>query len=142
MHDPAATRAAIEDASFHPDRLVASSVGKDYGTDAALKKDEELDAALAAIRDRFSLDAAPVQLYKSPDQIRNFVQCHFSREETISPAETGARSCTLCLLCNLSYVHDTGFDWDPDAMDFANGTGHGIALSRGPARNGWDVVAP
>ena len=48
----------------------------------------------------------------------------------------------LCHLCNLSYVYDTGFDWDPVAMDFANGTGHGIALGRGPARNGWDVVPP
>ena len=107
-----------------------------------MKKDEALDAALAAIDARFSLDAAPVQLYRSPDQIRNFVQCHFSREETISPAETGARSCALCHLCNLSYVHDTGFDWDPAAMDFANGTGRGIALGRDRARNGWDVVAP
>ena len=26
-------------------------------------------------------------------------------------------------------------------MDFANGTGRGIALGRDRARNGWDVVA-
>ena len=83
-----------------------------------------------------------MQLYVSPDQVRNFVECHFSRKETVSPAETGGRSCVLCHLCNLSYVYDTGFDWDPVAMDFANGTGRGIALGRGPARNGWDVVAP
>lgn len=138
----AATRAAIEDASFRPDCLVASSVGQDYGTDATDKKDDALENALAAIRTRFSLDTAPVQLYVSQDQIRNFVECHVSGRETISTAETGGRSGTLCLLCNLSYVHDTGFDWDPAAMDFANGTGKGISLGRDRARNGWDVVAP
>ena len=137
----AKVRAEVEAGSFRPDRLVASSIGKDYGTDAQEKKDDALDAALAAIRARFSLDTAPVQLYRSPDQVRNFVECHFSRKETISPAETGGRSCVLCHLCNLSYVHDTGFDWDPVAMDFANGTGRGIALGRDRARNGWDVVA-
>ena len=138
----AATRAAIEDASFRPDCLVASSVGQDYGTDATDKKDDALENALAAIRTRFSLDTAPVQLYVSQDQIRNFVECHVSGRETISTAETGGRSGALCLLCNLSYVHDTGFDWDPAAMDFANGTGKGISLGRDRARNGWDVVAP
>ena len=134
-------RAAIEDASFRPDCLVASSVGKDYGTDATDKKDDALEAALAAINARFALDTAPVQLYSSPEQVRNFVQCHFSRAETISPAETGGRSGALCLLCNMSYVHDTGFDWDPAAMDFANGTGKGISLGRDRARNGWEVKA-
>ena len=132
-------RAAIEDASFRPDCLVASSVGKDYGTDATDKKDSALDNALAALSARFSLDTAPVQLYKSSNQVRNFVECHFSGEPTISPSETGGRSCVLCLLCNLSYVHDTGFDWDPAALDFANGTGKGISLGRDRARNGWSV---
>jgi hypothetical protein len=36
-------------------------------------------------------------------------------------------------------VYDTGFDWDPIKMEFANGTGHGIALKRDYCRNGWEV---
>ena len=136
----AAVRAAVEDGSFRPDCLVASSIGKDYGTDATEKKDAALDAALAAINARFSLDTAPVQLYRSPDQVRNFVECHFSRQETISPAETGGRSCVLCHLCNLSYVYDTGFDWDPEHLAFANGTGDESWLRRAHYRNGWDKL--
>ena len=40
----------------------------------------------------------------------------------------------------MSYVYDTGFDWDPVANDFANGTGKGISLKRDFCRNGWEVV--
>jgi hypothetical protein len=39
----------------------------------------------------------------------------------------------------MSYVYDTGFDWDGVKMDFANGTGKGISLKR-DYTNGWDVV--
>ena len=134
-------RAAVADATFMPKCIVAASVGADYGTDTAMKADNALDVALAKIEERFSLATAPVQLYKSPEQVRNFAECHISGKETISPSETGGRSCILCLICNMSYVHDTGFDWDPVALDFANGTGKGISLSRGQARNGWDVKA-
>ena len=35
----------------------------------------------------------------------------------------GARSSILCNLLQLSYVHDTGFDWNPADNVFANGTG-------------------
>jgi hypothetical protein len=40
----------------------------------------------------------------------------------------------------MSYVYDTGFDWNPDKMEFANGTGKGIPLKRDYCRNGWEVV--
>ena len=53
--------------------------------------------------------------------------------------ETGARAAILCLLCNLSYVYDTGFDWDPVKCTFANGTGDPAWLRRPVNRNGWDI---
>ncbi len=86
------------------------------------------------------VNSRPVQLYKSENQVLNFVECAISRKPTISPAEVGARGAVLCQLCNMSYVYDTGFDWDPDKMEFANGTGKGIALKRDYCRNGWEVV--
>ena len=58
---------------------------------------------------------------------------------TISPAETGARASILCQLCNMSYVYDTGFDWDPVKCTFANGTGDPAWLKRPYNRNGWDI---
>ena len=125
------------------DKIVAESVGKDYGTDALSKKDNKLDAAIKKLSDAFKLDTAKVQIYKSSDrsQVRNFVEHYFERDTpTQSPAETGGRSAILCQLCNMSYVYDTGFDWDPVKMDFANGTGKGISLTRDSYRNGWDVV--
>ena len=135
-------RQQLADMKFTGMELVAASVGKDYGTDAMSKKDNRLDAALKKLNDTFNLDAAAVQVYKSSDrsQVRNFVECYFSRKPTQSPAETGGRSAILCQLCNMSYVYDTGFDWDPVANDFANGTGKGISLKRDFYRNGWDVV--
>ena len=69
----------------------------------------------------------------------NFVQCVLSRKPTISPAEVGGRSCTLCLLCNMSYQYDTGFDWDPVKMEIAGGNPKRISIERADYR-GWDIV--
>ena len=132
-------RKGLQDVSYMKDKIVAESVGKDYGTDSAVKKDNRLEAVLKKLNETFKLDTAPVQLYKSPNQVQNFVECYFSRKPTISPAEAGGRGAVLCQLCNMSYVYDTGFDWDPVKMDFANGTGKGISLKRDFCRNGWEV---
>ena len=122
------------------DKIVAASIGKDYGTDAVVKKDEILAKTLSVLIGEFKLETAPVQLYKSVNQVVNFCECIETREETVSPAETGARGAVLCQLCNMSYVYDTGFDWDPERMEFANGTGDPAWLRRAHYRNGWDVV--
>ena len=134
-------RQKLQDVTFMKDKIVAESVGKAYkDTETSVKKDNRLEAALAKLKATFKLDTAPVQLYKSPNQVQNFVECYFSRKPTISPAEVGGRGAVLCQLCNMSYVYDTGFDWDPVKMDFANGTGKGISLKRDFCRNGWEVV--
>ncbi len=131
-------RRALGDVSFMKDKIVAESVGKDYGTDAVLKKDDRLDRTLAVLKDHFGLQSAKVQIYKSPNQVQNFFECVRSRQATISPAEVGARGAVLCQLCNMSYVYDTGFDWDPEKMDFANGTGDPAWLKRAAYR-GWNI---
>ena len=135
-------RKQLESMTFMKDKVVAASVGKDYGDAATSKKDNRLDQAVARLVEVFKLDTAPVQLYKSIDksQVHDFVERYYDRKPTQSPAETGGRSAVLCQLCNMSYVYDTGFDWDPVKLDFANGTGKGISLKRDFCRNGWDVV--
>ena len=132
-------RKAIENMTFMPEKVVAASVGKDYGTDAAAKADNALEKAIAKLTDVFDLKNQKVQLYKSDNQVLNFVECVLSRKPTISPAEVGARSGTLCLLCNLSYQYDTGFDWDPAKMEIAGANEKGISLKRTDYR-GWDIV--
>ena len=90
----------------------------------------------------FNLDSAKTQIYKSTNksQVLNFVEHYYDRKPTQSPAETGGRSAILCQLCNMSYVYDTGFDWDPEKNDFAGENKMGISLKRDSYRNGWEVV--
>ena len=132
-------RKALEDASFDKMKKIAASVGADYGFDPSHKKDDRLKNCLDTLDAYFELEKAPLQLYKSPQQEKNFVDCCLSRKETISPAETGARTAILCQLCNLSYVYDSSFDWDPVKCTFANRTGDPAWLKRPYNRNGWDI---
>jgi len=134
-----AVRKALEDASFSKMKKIAASVGVDYGFDPSHRKDDRLTAALDTLDRYFKLDKAKVQLYKSPLQEQNFIDCCISRKPTISPAETGARVSILCQLCNISYVYDSSFDWDPVKCTFANGTGDPAWLKRPYNRNGWDI---
>ena len=132
-------RKALEDMSFMKDKVVAASVGKDYGTDAMAKKDNALDAALAKLQGTYAAEIRKAGLYVSLNQVKNFIDCCLTREPTISPAEVGGRSCTLCLLCNMSYQYDTGFDWDGEKMDFAPDSGAGLSLTREGDCNGWTI---
>ncbi|MGN0876636.1 MAG: hypothetical protein ACI4TC_05130, partial [Kiritimatiellia bacterium] len=98
-----------------------------------------LDAAIAKLQKDFAAEIKQANIYYSLNQVKNFIDCCYTREATISPAEVGGRSGTLCLLCNMSYQYDTGFDWDGEKMEFANGTGTGISLKREGDCNGWKV---
>ena len=136
-------RKALDDASFMKDKIVASSVGKDYGTDTTIRKDNKLGDVLKLLDAKYALDKAPVQVFKASKDhyhTEDFIESCYTRKATISPSTVGARASILCGLCNMSYVHDTGFDWDPVKNEFANGTGKGISLKRDYCRNGWEVV--
>ena len=140
VHPTEDIRKALQDVSFMKGHIVAESVGKDYGTDAAVKKDNRLDTALDLLEKKYAAEIEKADLYVSNNQIQNFCECLDSRKMTISPAEVGGRSCTLCLLCNMSYVYDTGFDWDPKRMQLAEGETKGISTKREVYRNGWEIV--
>ena len=133
-------RKALQDITFMKDKIVAESVGKDYGTDAMVKKDDRLAKTLEKLTVHFDLQNAPVQLYKSPNQVQNFCECVESRKCTISPAEVGGRGATLCLLCNMSYKYDTGFEWDGEKLELKGCNCKGISTKREFYRNGWDIV--
>jgi len=135
-----AIRKGLQDVTYMKDRIVAESVGKDYGTDMAVKKDNRLDAALDLLEKKFAAEIRKAGLYVSQNQIQNFCECVDSRKTTISPAEVGGRSCTLCLLCNMSYVYDTGFDWDGEKMEMRGCAKKGISTKREVYRDGWEIV--
>ena len=134
----AAIRKQVADATLPG--LVAASIGKDYGTDATVKQDNRL----AAVLDRFEKDykdvIAKAGLYVSQNQVRNFCECIETRENPISDAETGARSGVLCLLCNLSYQYDTGFEWDGGKLEIKGCNCKGISTRREVYRNGWEII--
>jgi len=135
-----AIRKGLQDVSYMKGNIVAESVGKDYGTDAAVKKDNRLDAALDKLEKTFAAEIAKAGLYVSNNQIQNFCECIDSRKVTISPAAVGGRSGTLCLLCNMSYVYDTGFDWDPVKMEVVGDKARTLSICRDHYRNGWEIV--
>ncbi len=142
MKPTAEVRKALQDVSFMPGRIVAESVGKDYGTDTKIKKDDKLKEAVKVLNEKYALASAKVQLFKAKNgHLGDFIESCYTRAPTISPSSVGGRTAILCCLCNMSYVYDTGFDWDPQANAFANGTGKGISLARDAARNGWEVRA-
>ena len=132
-------RDALQKMTFMTDKVVAASVGKDYGTDSSAKKDNALAKALETLIAHFDLKHAPLQLYKSENQVKNFCECIETRAATISPTTVGGRSGVLCILCNMSYQYDTGFDWDPVKMEVVGANEKGISLVRADYR-GWDIV--
>ena len=133
-------RKALQDVTFMKDKIVAESVGKDYGTDATVKKDDKLAATLDKIDKTYAAVIRKANLYYSPNQVQNFCECVESRRETISPAEVGGRGATLCLLCNMSYKYDTGFEWDGEKLELKGCNCKGISTKREFYRNGWDIV--
>ena len=128
----ASVRAAVEKGA--PDGM--SRVSLWYEGAAGANK-SLLDAVNKAVK-AFKLKKAPVQLYKSLNHVADFVACCAARKAPCSPAEVGARAAILAQLCNVSYMHDAGFGWDPAAN--ACGAGADASWFARPAyRNGWTV---
>ena len=97
------------------------------------------DSAAWAARKRF-LKEQKVTLYKTKGgHPADLVHCFTTRQAPCSNQDVGARAAILCHLCNMSYIYDAGFDWNPYANTFANGTGDVKWLTRADYRNGWKV---
>ncbi|MDD4622984.1 MAG: hypothetical protein PHG71_07080, partial [Kiritimatiellae bacterium] len=85
-----------------------------------------LDGALAKARKAFLSDSAyKTRLYTTKGgHPADFVACAKSRQRACSNEDVGGRAAILCHLCNMSYVRDASFEWDPRKNSFANGTGN------------------
>jgi len=101
-----------------------------------------LAGAVTKARKAFLTDSTyKTELYKtSGGHPADFVACAKSRKAACSNEVVGARAAVLCHLCNISYVRDAGFDWDPVKNTFAKGTGNKNWLTReGGYRGKWSV---
>jgi predicted dehydrogenase len=76
------------------------------------------------------LPANAVRLYRSTNQISDWLKCIKSRQLPICDVETGQRSATVCNLVNQVYFHAKGCKWNPQAEQFADGTGDASWLTR------------
>lgn len=79
-----------------------------------------------------------VHLYYSTNHHRNFLDCVKSRRETITPAEVGHRSTSLCLLANIAMKLKQKLRWDPDAERFTNSDQANQMLAR-TLRSPWHI---
>ena len=71
-----------------------------------------------------------VQLYKSDNHYRNFIDCVISREETAAPVETAHRSITMSHLGNIAMLLNEDLEWNPDTERFVNNARATSMLSR------------
>ncbi len=77
-----------------------------------------------------------IHLYKSNNHKANFLECIKSRTETVAPVEIGHRSCSVCLLGDISMRLGRKLKWDPNAEQFLNDDGANRMLSK-PMRSPW-----
>ena len=76
------------------------------------------------------LPANALRLYRSTNQITNWIKCMKSRQLPVCDVETGQRSATICNLVNLTYFHNQIIKWNPKKEKFVAGTGEAGWLTR------------
>jgi hypothetical protein len=99
-------------------------------------KSEEMDDYSPLLKELLPPNA--VRLYRSTNQINDWVKSLASRQRPICDVETGQRSATVCNLANLVYFSGQGLKWNPKREKFADGTGDPAWLTR-EYRAPWKV---
>ena len=79
-----------------------------------------------------------IHLYKSNNHKANFFECIKSRAETIAPAEVAHRSCTMCLLGDISMQLGQKIKWDPKLEQIIGNEEATRMLSK-PMRSPWHL---
>ena len=67
---------------------------------------------------REKIGANEIQLYKSDNHFRNFLDCVKTRQKTITPAEVAHRSISVGLLGEIAMLTGRKLRWDPDEEHF------------------------
>ena len=96
---------------------ISSAVGggtKWFGSDGWIHVDRgRLDASDPKILEEV-IGENEIQLYKSKDHWKNFVEGIQTRKPTITPAETAHRSASMGHLCNIAMYTGRTIHWDPN----------------------------
>ncbi|MFC2156836.1 Gfo/Idh/MocA family protein [Acidobacteriota bacterium] len=59
-----------------------------------------------------------IQLYRSTNHMKNFLECMRSRKDPVAPVEVGHRSNSICLMTHLSMKLGRKLKWDPKTEHF------------------------
>ena len=80
---------------------------------------KRLDVNPASLGEQ-ELKSGDARLYVSENHYRNFVDCIYSRKETVAPAETGHRSASACYLGAIAAEVGGTLVYDPEKERFTN----------------------
>ncbi len=89
------------------------------------------------LAEREYLANAKVRLYKSKDQLADFLACVKSREKPVCDVGIGASSAIACHLMNQAYYHGGTHKWNPEKHEYTSG-GDASWLTR-DYRSDWKV---
>jgi predicted dehydrogenase len=82
--------------------------------------------------------ANDIQLYRSSNHRRNFLDCVRTRRETVCPIEAAVRSDTICHIDDIAIRLGRRLRWDPDQERFLDDEQANRMLAR-PMRSPWHV---
>ena len=85
------------------------------------------------------LPANAVRLYRSTNQISDWIKAMQTRQLPVCDVETGHRSATVCNLVNQVYFSGKGLKWNPKKERFVDGTGDASWLTR-EYRKPWKLA--
>jgi predicted dehydrogenase len=95
-------------------------------------------AAGSADYQQVKINPDEIHLYRSNNHVDNFLSCVRSRQPTISPAEVGHRSASLCHLAVIAMDVGKRLNWDPVAERFGNSDEANRMLTRS-MRSPWHL---
>lgn len=87
---------------------------------------------------RSTIGRDEIQLYKSDNHYRNFVDCVISRQRTAAPVEVAHRSITPAHLGQIAMILGCKLTWDPEKQEFI-GADRASALRRRSYRAPWQI---
>jgi predicted dehydrogenase len=90
---------------------------------------KSIDASDPAILDSV-IGTHEVQLYRSPEQHKNWLESIITREQPVAPAEIAHRSCSACLVSHIAMKLPRKLYWDPVNERFKNDDEANAMLSR------------
>ncbi|HSW44778.1 MAG TPA: Gfo/Idh/MocA family oxidoreductase [Phycisphaerae bacterium] len=97
----------------------------------------ELEATPASLLEE-KIGADEIQLGRTDDHRRQFIECVKNRGTPFAPAEVGHRTAAICHLLNIAMITGSPLKWDPTKEQITNNAEANRMLSR-PMRPPWHL---